>query len=129
MGPAGDDAGGDQADGSGLTRDNRASAADVVRLLLHLREKHKDFAATLAVNGAEKGTLRRRLTAPDVKGRVRAKTGHLAGVSTLSGFVDSAGGDLLVFSILVNAPDDASAGNADAVQNRLVELLARWKGE
>jgi D-alanyl-D-alanine carboxypeptidase/D-alanyl-D-alanine-endopeptidase (penicillin-binding protein 4) len=118
-----------QADGSGLTRENRASAADVVRLLLHLLDRHKDFAGTLAVNGAEKGTLRRRLSAPDVKGRVRAKTGHLAGVSTLSGFVDAAGGDVYVFSILVNAPDDASAGNADAVQNRLVELLARRKGE
>ncbi len=113
-----------QADGSGLTRENRASAADVVKLLLHMRghEHAKTFLDSLPVNGAPKGTLRRRLLAPDLRGRVRAKTGHVAGVSTLSGFVDAAGGDTFVFSILVNG-----AGGGDALQDRLCEILARWK--
>ena len=113
-----------QSDGSGLTRENRASAADVVKLLLHMREHEnaKTFIDSLPVNGAEKGTLRRRLLAPDLRGRVRAKTGHVAGVSALSGYIDAAGGDTFVFSILVNAP-----GGGDALQDRLCEILARWK--
>ena len=32
------------------------------------------------------------IVAPDLRGRVRAKTGHIGGVSTLSGYVESAGG-------------------------------------
>lgn len=113
-----------QADGSGLTRENRASAADLVKLLLHMRghAQAKTFLDSLPVNGAPKGTLRRRLLAPDLRGRVRAKTGHVAGVSTLSGYVDAAGGDTFVFSILVNAPS-----GGDALQDRLCEILARWK--
>lgn len=109
----------EQADGSGLTRENRASAADLVKLLLHMKER-KAFVDSLPVSGAEKGTLRRRLLGPDVRGRVRAKTGHIAGVSTLSGYVESKSGDLFTFSILVNG-----AGGGDALQDRICEILSR----
>jgi D-alanyl-D-alanine carboxypeptidase/D-alanyl-D-alanine-endopeptidase (penicillin-binding protein 4) len=111
-----------QADGSGLTRENRAAAADVVKLLLHMRahENARVFLDSLPVNGAEKGTLRRRLLAPELRGRVRAKTGHVAGVSTLSGYVDAKNGDTFVFSILVNAPS-----GGDQLQDRICEILAR----
>lgn len=108
-----------QADGSGLTRDNRAAPADLVKLLLHMKDQ-KAFVDSLPVNGAEKGTLRRRLLAPDVRGRVRAKTGHIAGVSSLSGYVESKSGDLFTFSILVNG-----AGGGDTLQDRICEILAR----
>ena len=108
-----------QADGSGLTRENRAAAVDLVKLLLHMKD-HKAFVDSLPVNGAEKGTLRRRLLHPDVRGRVRAKTGHISGVSTLSGYVESRSGDTFTFSILVNA------GGGDALQDRICEILARY---
>jgi serine-type D-Ala-D-Ala carboxypeptidase/endopeptidase (penicillin-binding protein 4) len=111
-----------QTDGSGLSRENRASAADVVKLLLHMRdhEHARPFIDSLPVNGAEKGTLRRRLLAPDLRGRIRAKTGHVAGVSCLSGYIEARGGDTFVFSILVNAPS-----GGDALEDRLCEILAR----
>lgn len=108
-----------QADGSGLTRENRAAPADLVKLLLHMRE-HKTFVESLPVNGAEKGTLRRRMLHPDLRGRVRAKTGHISGVSTLSGYVESKSGDTFTFSILVNG-----AAGGDALQDRICEILAR----
>jgi D-alanyl-D-alanine carboxypeptidase/D-alanyl-D-alanine-endopeptidase (penicillin-binding protein 4) len=115
------------ADGSGLTKENLSCAGDLVRLLLHML-RHKDaavFLRSLAVNGEPEGTLRRRLTAPELKGRVRAKTGHVAGVSTLSGYVSAAGGDTFVFSVLVNTDGGISASAGDLLQNRLCELLAR----
>jgi D-alanyl-D-alanine carboxypeptidase/D-alanyl-D-alanine-endopeptidase (penicillin-binding protein 4) len=83
-------------------------------------KERKAFVDSLPVSGAEKGTLRRRLLGPDVRGRVRAKTGHISGVSTLSGYVESKSGDLFTFSILVNG-----AGGGDALQDRICELLAR----
>jgi len=120
-----------QEDGSGLTRENRASPADLVRLLLHMRaHAHaKAFLDSLPSNGAEKGTLRRRMTAADLKGRVRAKTGHISGVSTLSGYADSADGDTYLFSVLVNAPPGSSSAGADRLQDRICEILVRNKSE
>jgi D-alanyl-D-alanine carboxypeptidase/D-alanyl-D-alanine-endopeptidase (penicillin-binding protein 4) len=120
-----------QEDGSGLTRENRASPSDLVKLLLHMRaHKHaKAFVDSLPSNGAEKGTLRRRMTAPDLKGRVRAKTGHIGGVSALSGYADSADGDTYVFSVLVNAGAGGSTAGADRLQDRICEILVRNKGE
>ncbi len=115
------------SDGSGLTKENRAGARDLSTLLLHmLRHKHAAvFLDSLAVSGDPKGTLKRRLNAPDLKGRVRAKTGHVAGVSTLSGYVSAANGDTYVFSVLVNTDEGVSATAGDLLQNRLCELLAR----
>lgn len=120
-----------QVDGSGLTRDNRASPAELVKLLLFMRlHKHsKVFLDSLPTNGDRKGTLKSRMLAPDVKGRVRAKTGHIGGVASLSGYVDSAGGDTYVFSILANAGEQMRMGLADQMQDRICELLARARGD
>lgn len=120
-----------QTDGSGLSRENRASPADMVKLLLYMRQ-HKDakvFIDSLPQNGDRKGTLKTRMNAPDLRGRIRAKTGHIGGVSSLSGYIDSAGGDTYVFSILTNAGEQAKMGQADVMEDRICELLARWKGE
>lgn len=118
-----------QLDGSGLSRDNFASPADLVALLQYMRShRHaRIFRHSLAVNGASEGTLRRRMRAEDVKGRVRAKTGHIRGVSTLSGYAEGLGGDTYVFSILVNG--SGYVGTADPLQDRICELLVRHKGE
>jgi D-alanyl-D-alanine carboxypeptidase/D-alanyl-D-alanine-endopeptidase (penicillin-binding protein 4) len=120
-----------QKDGSGLTRENRSSPSDLVKLLRYMRaHPHAPaFVDSLPANGAAKGTLRNRMTAADVKGRVRAKTGHIGGVATLSGYAESAGGDTFVFSILVNAPEGVSTVAADRLQDRMCEILARHKGE
>jgi serine-type D-Ala-D-Ala carboxypeptidase/endopeptidase (penicillin-binding protein 4) len=120
-----------QADGSGLTRENRASPAEMVKLLLHMkRHKHAQvFLDSLPANGDRKGTLKSRMTAPDLKGRIRAKTGHIGGVSTLSGYVESAGGDTYVFSILANAGENTRMGPADQMEDRICELLARSRGD
>ncbi len=120
-----------QADGSGLTRENRASPEDMVKLLLHMRgHKHaREFIDSLPSPGMPRGTLRNRLRAEDLKDRVRAKTGHLAGVSTLSGYAESLSGDTYVFSILVNSEGGGPVAGADRLQDRICELLVRHKGD
>ncbi len=120
-----------QVDGSGLSRENRAAPADLVKLLLYMRlHRHaKVFLDSLAVNGDKKGTLKHRLLAPDLKGRIHAKTGHIGGVSSLTGYIESAGGDTYVFSILTNAGEQTKMGLADQMEDRLCELLARSKAD
>jgi len=92
-----------QVDGSGLSRDNRVSPAQITALIeAVLRRGGRTAMAyvdSLAVPG-EKGTLEQR----HQSGKLRAKTGFIAGTSALSGLVATADGRTLVFSILVDYP-------------------------
>src|SRR5204863_7800052 len=112
-------------------RQNCAAPAELVKLLLYMRlhKYSKVFLDSLAVNGDRKGTLKHRLLAPDLKGRIRAKTGHIGGVSSLSGYIESAGGDTYAFSILSNAGEQAKMGPADQMEDRICEILVRSRGE
>ena len=78
-------------DGSGLSHSNRASAAQIVRLLAIMkRHRHADvFLESLAVPG-ELGSMRRRYARIGPGGRLRAKTGTLAQVHSLAGYVERA---------------------------------------
>lgn len=116
-----------QADGSGLSPDNFASAGDLATLLAHMdRHEHAAvFRGSLAVNGAREGTLRRRMRDADLRGRIRAKTGHIRGVSTLSGYADAIDGTRYAFSILVNTSGGTYA--ADRLQDAVCALLIRGR--
>ncbi|MCI0343043.1 MAG: D-alanyl-D-alanine carboxypeptidase/D-alanyl-D-alanine-endopeptidase [Planctomycetales bacterium] len=116
------------ADGSGLSRENRASADALARILAHAaRSPHGDlFRDCLAAPG-EEGTLKKRLLEEPARGRVRAKTGYLNGVSALSGYADSPGGRRLAFSVVVNGFRGASApakSLEDAVARACADLAA-----
>jgi D-alanyl-D-alanine carboxypeptidase len=62
-----------------------------------------------------------------VRGRVRAKTGFIAGTSSLSGVAETLDGRRFAFSILVNYPDFGGLNPSvwkpmqDALCKRLVE--------
>ncbi len=114
-----------QADGSGLSVDNRMAPRDLVKVFRHMAaHRHaRVFRESLAANGGETGTLRRRMTAKEFAGRVRAKTGHISGVANLSGYLETASEGTIVFSILVN--DWKSGGRPDPFQDRLCERILR----
>ncbi len=90
-------------DGCGLSRENQASPRVLAYVLRYMaRSPARDlFVNSLAVAG-EDGTLRRRLTRPAYRGRVRAKTGYIRRVSALSGYADARSGSTYVFSMLFN---------------------------
>jgi D-alanyl-D-alanine carboxypeptidase/D-alanyl-D-alanine-endopeptidase (penicillin-binding protein 4) len=98
--------------GSGLTRDNRISAHQFVTLL---NGAYLDFdvlpelLASLPIAGRD-GTLRSRMKGTSAFGRLRGKTGTIDGVSSIVGMVQSRGGELLAFSVLMN--DNGSGGVA-----------------
>jgi serine-type D-Ala-D-Ala carboxypeptidase/endopeptidase (penicillin-binding protein 4) len=88
--------------GSGLNDSNRFSARQTVTLLREVWRRFPimaDFLAALPVAGKD-GTTRWRMESTE--GRLRAKTGTLENVTSLSGFVETAARERLVFSILVN---------------------------
>lgn len=95
-------------DGSGLSRANHISTEQLSRLLLAVRDKswYRTWYDALPIAGqADRmvgGTLRSRMQGTTAAGNVHAKTGSLTGVSALSGYVTTAGGRPLVFSIVLN---------------------------
>ena len=113
------------ADGSGLSRDDRTTPqvlADVLRELL--RGEHAKLVVDSLARGGVDGTLRRRFRRNKALGRaVRAKTGTIRGVKTLSGLVQRPDGRVFVFSILMNANKGKSTRGASALQEEMVQVI------
>jgi D-alanyl-D-alanine carboxypeptidase/D-alanyl-D-alanine-endopeptidase (penicillin-binding protein 4) len=92
------------ADGSGLSRYNYCSAAMITAILerMHTDPRHRyAFAETLPVAGKD-GTIGRRMRRSRAEGNALAKTGSIANVRALSGYVETRDGETFVFSILAN---------------------------
>jgi serine-type D-Ala-D-Ala carboxypeptidase/endopeptidase (penicillin-binding protein 4) len=105
-------------DGSGLSRLDSITPQATVKLLafMHRHPTSAIYFDSLPVAGVD-GTLRGRMKNSRAEKNLRAKTGTLDDVSALSGFVQTADGQTLVFSILLNQLNRArnegvAAGNA-----------------
>jgi D-alanyl-D-alanine carboxypeptidase/D-alanyl-D-alanine-endopeptidase (penicillin-binding protein 4) len=101
------------ANGSGLYDANAVSARGTVALLrwLHRAPKGGVVLDALPVAGVD-GTLKKRLKGTPLAGRLRAKTGTLDDAVTLAGILPLAGGRVLQFAVLVNAPECTSEAAA-----------------
>ncbi len=90
-------------DGSGLSRNDMITAESTLQLLtyMHNHRYATAFRDALPIAGVD-GTLRNRMKGTAAENNLRAKTGTLSSASSLSGFVTSAAGERLVFSIMVN---------------------------
>jgi len=92
------------ADGSGLSRYNYLAATTVTSILerMYNDERHREpFMATLPIAGKD-GTIASRLRRTRAEGNATAKTGSISNVRSLSGYVRTRDGEMLVFSILAN---------------------------
>ncbi|MBI3015223.1 MAG: D-alanyl-D-alanine carboxypeptidase/D-alanyl-D-alanine-endopeptidase, partial [Candidatus Tectomicrobia bacterium] len=111
-------------DGSGLSRENRLSAAGLVFVLgamYHNFSVQAEFLASLGLLGLD-GVVERRFSSSPVRGRLRVKTGSLQGVKALSGYGGSKEGEVLTFSFLWNG-SSCSPGDLDEIQARLAAIL------
>ncbi|MDP3560313.1 MAG: D-alanyl-D-alanine carboxypeptidase/D-alanyl-D-alanine-endopeptidase [Legionellaceae bacterium] len=91
-------------DGSGLSRFDRVTPSQTVDLLRFLHDKFPlayEYIAALPVSGRD-GTLAKRLKKEQEQDLVRAKTGTLTGVSSLSGYLYTSNGHTLTFAIFLN---------------------------
>ena len=90
-------------DGSGLSRYNVVSPRTIIRVLEAMRRDtlFAVYAASFPVAGVD-GTLETRMRGTPAEGNVRAKTGTLTRARSLSGYVTTRDGELLLFSMLAN---------------------------
>lgn len=111
-------------DGSGLSRLNQVSARNLVTLLRYMasQAQGKIFIDSLPVAGVD-GTLRNRMVNTPAQGKVRAKTGSLGRVSTLSGYLTTQAGEELVFAILMNNHNGSSVEARRIQDNILLRLM------
>ena len=113
--------------GSGLSRGNRISPyiiATVLRKMLAHFATRPDFIVAQPIAGYD-GTLRWRMKRSSARGVLRAKTGTLDGVSSLSGYVETANRKILIFSMLMNGRK-WQGRYFRRIQNRVGNLLSRY---
>lgn len=114
-------------DGSGMSHKNMIPANEISRLLYAIQAKSwfPEFENSLPVAGMPDrlvgGTLRSRLTEEQIKGKVAAKTGSIAGVSTLSGYVTTKDGEKLIFSIMMN---NYLSESVKSIEDEIVKTLS-----
>lgn len=119
------------ADGSGLSRYNLTSAAALDALLSHMftSPSHREpWVASLPIAGVD-GTLERRMKGTPAEGRVHAKTGSIAYVRALSGYVHTADGQWLQFVILANNfAGKVTTADVDRITDQAVNVLVGFSG-
>ena len=115
-------------DGSGLSRHDLVSPETLVRVLDKIQQDtaFAVFYNALPIAGVD-GTLKDRMKGTPAEGNVRAKTGSIGAARSLSGYVTSADGERLIFSILANnwtTPSSAVTGVADQIAAALATYRA-----
>lgn len=91
-------------DGSGLSRNDRLTPDQTVGLLQFLYDRFPltyEYIAALPISGRD-GTLQRRFKRPGQQDLVRAKTGTMTGIVSLSGFLYTPNAHTLGFAIFIN---------------------------
>ena len=98
-----------QYDGSGLSRHNLITPTAVVQLYNYMGKGRyaQAWRDSLTIGGVD-GTLRNRFRGTRAQGNVRGKTGTIDQVSALSGYVRTAAGEELAFSMVVNGVPQTS---------------------
>jgi D-alanyl-D-alanine carboxypeptidase/D-alanyl-D-alanine-endopeptidase (penicillin-binding protein 4) len=109
--------------GSGLSREERISAYDMARLLQQALASDVGYTLvdSLPILGVD-GTLRNRLTRAHAAGNAYLKTGTLADVRALAGYVDATNGGRYVVVAYINHPN---ASGAQAAHDALMEWVFR----
>lgn len=114
-------------DGSGISRFDQVTPVSIVGILekMYFDIAHfEDFYNSLSIAGKD-GTLRHRFIGTSAENNLRGKTGTLNGVSSLSGYVRTAGGEDLIVSMIFQFKT-SSPGIHKTIQNDIITTLSDW---
>ena len=120
-----------QVDGSGLSRRNLVSSHNLSDLLLATARQpwfNTWYNALPIAGNADRmtgGSLRYRLRGTAAENNLHGKTGSMAGVSSLSGYLTDVEGRRLVFAMISNNYLD-DAAPIRALEDRVALALATW---
>ena len=106
------------ADGSGLSKDNRLSAKTLVTILRAAWfdfEVGPEYISSLKIEGGEPFKLRR--NDPELRRRLRMKSGYLNQTRSLTGYLQLKNGDIRAFAVILNGPSN---------EDDLWDVIERW---
>jgi D-alanyl-D-alanine carboxypeptidase/D-alanyl-D-alanine-endopeptidase (penicillin-binding protein 4) len=112
-------------DGSGLSRQDYVTAHGLNLLLTYVWRDPAladTFRSALPVAGAS-GTLAERMKGTPLAGHVWAKTGTLNNVRSLAGYLETASGEPVVFSMLSNNFQTPASDIDDAMEKALLRVF------
>lgn len=111
-------------DGSGLSRHNYVTPEALVTILATIQKDtaFRAFYDALPIAGVD-GSISTRMRNTPAAGNMRAKTGFIDKARSLSGYITTADGRILVFSFLANNWTTSSRA-VDQVQNEIGARLA-----
>lgn len=113
------------ADGSGLSFYNLISAELLTHILKFIYQNNNEVfnkvLNSLPIAGID-GTLKNRMKKPPLFNNVKAKTGSISGVSTLSGFLKNKSDHLIAFTILIQN-FKGSSKIAQETQEKICEII------
>jgi len=114
-------------DGSGLSRLNRLTARQLATVLSYVYKNpsfRPEFMTSLGIGGVD-GTVEDRFQNGALRRRVRAKTGHLNGVNSISGYLETEKGAMIAFSIIFN-DFRGYHSTVERVEERILTILSRY---
>ena len=117
------------ADGCGLSHDDLVSPMTTVAVLkaMYHSKYFQTFYESLPIAGVD-GTLRNRMKGTAAENNVHAKTGTIEHVSSISGYVTDADGEMFVFSMMVNHYT-VPASLAEKEEDEICERLASFSSK
>jgi D-alanyl-D-alanine carboxypeptidase/D-alanyl-D-alanine-endopeptidase (penicillin-binding protein 4) len=112
-------------DGCGMSMDDRIAPRALTKLLTYASRQNWGAAwrETLPVAGVD-GTLSSRFKDSSLKGHISAKSGTLNESNALSGYVTTATGKTLAFSVMVNGHRPGSNAEIQAL-DKIVEAIGQ----
>jgi D-alanyl-D-alanine carboxypeptidase/D-alanyl-D-alanine-endopeptidase (penicillin-binding protein 4) len=110
-------------DGSGLSKSNRMSASQYVKLLAVQTQttNFQVFYKSLPIAG-QSGTVKNLCKGQPGEGRVHAKSGSINGIKAYAGYVDSQSGHQIAFAIIANDYPLSGAAVAKKMEPLLNQL-------
>jgi D-alanyl-D-alanine carboxypeptidase/D-alanyl-D-alanine-endopeptidase (penicillin-binding protein 4) len=114
------------SDGSGLSSTNLVTPMAFTQILRFIRRhpRYTTFAAGLPQAGGT-GSLKTRFIGTQLAGRVRAKTGSISRVNSLSGYIELERGTALTFSVQANHHAQPTRPMLAAIDSLVVEMGRR----
>lgn len=116
-------------DGDGESRYNLVSPHQLVTFLTWVHNHFStsaEFIASLPISGTD-GTLKQRMK--EVKGKVRAKTGSMTGITSIAGYALTKDNEPLVFAILINGFVKPVKEYKANLEDQICTLLATFSRE
>jgi D-alanyl-D-alanine carboxypeptidase/D-alanyl-D-alanine-endopeptidase (penicillin-binding protein 4) len=115
-------------DGSGMSRHDLVTPEAIVKILIGIQRDtaFSAFYDALPIAGVD-GTIRTRMVGTAAANNMHAKTGTLEFVRSLSGYVTTAAGEKLVFSMLANHYT-GPVSDVTKLQDEVGILLASYRG-